>query len=134
MRKPLTRWSEGWTEAVERERERLEAMRATDLYTAYTESAMLIDEVCCDVTFGRHLGPWLDDAHEEEDWEPLFTETALMTLWELKPHVDRNTRNLIDVWLQDRAEKNVAKRERDRQEEYAEMVGDLSRIFDRRAA
>ena len=135
MFKPLKPWSEGWIEAIEREKDRLESMRATDLYTTYGETdAMLIDEIVCDVTFERHLGPWIDDDHESECWEPLFTETATLTLWDLKKHVDRNTRNLIDVWLMDRAEKNVAQRERDRQIEYAEMVADIGRVFDRRAA
>lgn len=135
MFKPLTRWSEGWIEAIEREKERLEDLSAAALIAAYGETdAMLIDEICADVTFERHLGPWIDCEHEEECWEPLFTETATETLWELKKRVDRNTRGLVDVWLQDRAEKNITQREKNRREEYAEMVADIGRIFDRRAA
>jgi hypothetical protein len=108
MRKPLTPWSEAWIAAVEREKERLEDMIAADLFAAYGErEAMLIDKVVTDVTFDRHVGPWLDCEHEEQCWEPLFAETAKRSLWDLKKHVDVNTRNLIDVWLMDRAEKNV---------------------------
>lgn len=135
MFKPLTRWSERWTAAIEREKEHLEDMTASALIAEYGErEAMLIDEIVCDVTFDRHIGPWLDDDHESECWEPLFTETATETLWELKKRVDRNTRGLVDVWLQDRAEKNITQREKNRREEYAEMVADIGRIFDRRAA
>lgn len=108
MRKPLTPWSEGWTEAVEREKERLEDLSASALIAAYGETeAMLIDEVVTEVAFERHIGPWIDCEHEEQCWEPLFAETASQTLWDLKRHVERNTRNLIDVWVMDRAEKNV---------------------------
>ncbi len=106
MRRPLKPWSEGWVVAVEGEKERLEAMRVTDLYTDYKD--MLLDEVCTDVAFANHIGPWIDCEHEEECWESLFAETATLTLWEIKKRVDRNTRNLIDVWLMNTAERNVA--------------------------
>lgn len=108
MRKPLAPWSEGWTEAVEREKERLEDLSASALISAYGETeAMLIDEVVTEVAFERHIGPWIDCEHEEQCWEPLFAKTATETLWSLKKHVETNTRRLIDVWLMDRAEKNV---------------------------
>ena len=108
MPRSLKPWSEDWILAVKREKERLEDMTAAALFAEYGErEAMLIDEITCDVTFDHHLGPWIDCEHEEECWEPLFDEIALMTLWALKKRVDRNTRALIDVWLMDRAEKNV---------------------------
>jgi hypothetical protein len=131
MRKPLTPWSESWIEAVEREKERLEDMIAADLFAAYGErSSMLIDEVVTDVTFDRHVGPWLDCEHEEACWKPLFAETAKRSLWDLKKHVDANTRNLIDVWLMDRAEKNVRREAQIRAQEetdYRVMLHEMLR-------
>lgn len=104
----LKPWSEDWIVAVEREKDTLESLSATALIAAYGETdAMLIDEVVADVTFDRHVGPWLDCEHEEQCWKPLFAETAGMSLWDLKRRVERNTRNLIDAWVMDRAEKNV---------------------------
>ena len=104
----LKPWSEAWIAAVEREKDTLESLSASALMAAYGErEAMLIDEIVCDVTFTRHLGPWLDDEHEVECWETLLAETAQLSLWDLKRRVDRNTRNLIDAWVMDRAEKNV---------------------------
>ena len=108
MRKPLTPWSEGWIVAVEREKDTLESLSATAMIAAYGETdAMLIDEVVADVTFDRHVGPWLDCEHEEACWEPLFAETAALSLWDLKRRVSANARRLLDVWVMDRAEKNV---------------------------
>lgn len=130
MSRSLTPWSEGWIEAVEREKDRLEDLSASDLITAYGErEAMLIDEVVTEVAFERHIGPWIDDEHEEECWEPLFTETALLSLWDLKKHVARNTRNLIDVWVMDRAEKNVRKETQIRAQEETDYRVMLHEMF-----
>ncbi|MCK7579828.1 MAG: hypothetical protein MZV65_31820 [Chromatiales bacterium] len=110
MSKSLKPWSEGWIEAVEREKDTLESLSATALIAAYGETdAMLIDEVVADVTFDRHTGPWIDCEHEEACWKPLFAETAALSLCDLKRRVSANTRRLIDVWVMDRAEKNVRK-------------------------
>lgn len=127
MPKPLTPWSEGWIEAVERERDMLESLPASALITLYGErEAMLVDEVVCDVTFARHVGPWIDDEHETECWEPLLADVATFSLWDLKRRVDRNTRHLIDKWVMDRAEKNVRRNAQDRQEEYADYMAMLA--------
>jgi hypothetical protein len=110
MRKPLTPWSEGWIEAIEREREQLEALSASALIAVYGErDAMLIDEVIADIAFEQHIGPWLDDEHESSDWEVRTTEIAALALWDIKRRVDRKTRRLIEDWLSDRAEKAVRK-------------------------
>jgi hypothetical protein len=66
----LTPWSESWIEAIEREREQLESLPASALIAAIGETeAMLIDEVIADIAFEQHIGPWLDDEHEEQCWE-----------------------------------------------------------------
>mgnify|MGYP001053734442 CR=1 FL=1 len=104
----LKPWSESWIVAVEREKDALESLSATAMIAVYGETdAMLIDEVITDVTFDQHTGPWRDCEHEEACWEPLFAETAALSLWDLKRRVSANTRRLIDVWLMDRAERNV---------------------------
>ena len=130
MRKPLTPWSEGWIEAVEREKERIEDMTAAALFAEYGErEAMLIDEVVCEVTFDRHFGPWLDCEHEEQCWEPLFAETAALSLWDLKRRVSANARRLLDVWVMDRAEKNVRREAQIRAQEETDYRVMLHEMF-----
>jgi hypothetical protein len=114
----LTPWSESWLEAIEREREQLEALSASALIAAIGETeAMLIDEVIADIAFEQHIGPWLDDEHEEQCWAPLFAETAALALWDIKRRVDRKTRRLIEDWLSDRAEQAVRKEAQTRAQE-----------------
>ncbi|MCK7461154.1 MAG: hypothetical protein MZU84_03355 [Sphingobacterium sp.] len=94
--------------AIDSEKERLESISASVLMRIYGKrEAMLLDEVCCDVAFEQHIGPWLDDDHESEDWDLRYTEIAMLSPWDLKRRVKRETRKLIDRWLLEKAEQIV---------------------------
>ena len=109
-------------EKTEREMDRIEDMTIAAIIEEFDDSdpvaEALAERVCL-----LHVGPWMDDDHELDDWQRLFDHQAqIWPLGHLMNRLSRADRWMLDKWVVETAQRNLREREWDRQVYRAETL------------
>lgn len=109
-------------EKTEREIDRIEDMTIAAIINEFDDSdpvaEALAERVCL-----LFVGPWIDDDHKLDDWQPLFNHQArIWPLGHLMNRLSRADRWMLDRWVVTTVKRIVKERERERLEYLAETL------------